>query len=105
MQVFEGGAAFTSAPEVRTAVTKVCDVRRVKKGTVTMLLDKVYDTNCEAAAERRETKRLDGIEQQRRKDVSKGVKFNTAITEALVPDQLSLEAHLATLKVLCKPST
>ncbi len=97
VKVFEGGAVFTSAPEVCTTVTKVCGVRRVKKGTITMLLDKVYDTNCDKAAHRRETKRLDGIEQQRRKDASKGVKFNTAMTEALAPDQLSLEAHMEML--------
>jgi hypothetical protein len=97
VKVFEGGAAFTSAPEVRKAVTKVCGVRRVKKGTVTMLLDKVYDTNCENAALRRETKRFDGIEEQRRKYATKGVKFNTAMTESLAPDQLSLEAHMQML--------
>jgi hypothetical protein len=97
VKVFEGGAAFTSAPEVRTAVTKVCGVRRVKKGTVTILLDKVYDTNCENAALRRETKRLDGIEEQRRKDATKGVKFNTAMNESLAPDKLSLEAHIKML--------
>ncbi len=79
---------------MRTAVTKVCGVRRVKKGTVTMLLDKVFDTNCENAALRREKKRLDGIEEQKRKDATKGVKFNTAMTETLAPDELSLEAHL-----------
>ncbi len=48
--VFHGGAAFTSAPEVRTAVTKVCGVRRGKTGMVTTLLDKVYDTKCDKAA-------------------------------------------------------
>ncbi len=47
--------------------------------------------------QRRETKRLDGIEQQRRKDASKDVKFNTAMTESLAPDQLSLEAHMEML--------
>ena len=97
VEVFEGGAAYTSAPEVRTAVTKVCGVRRVKTGTVTMLLDKVYDTNCANAALRRETKRLDGIEEQRRKDATKGVKFNTAMNESLAPDKLSLEAHMLML--------
>ena len=97
VEVFEGGAAYTSAPEVRTAVTKVCGVRRVKTGTVTMLLDKVYDTNCANAALRRETKRLDGIEEQRRKDATKGVKFNTAMNESLAPDKLSLEAHMQLL--------
>jgi hypothetical protein len=97
VKVFEGGAAFTSAPEVRSAVTKVCGVRRVKKGTVTVLLDKVYDTNIENAALRRETKRLDGIEEQRRKDATKGVKFNTAMNESLAPDKQSLEAHMEML--------
>ncbi len=43
--MFEGGAAFTSAPEVRIAVTNLCGVRRVKTGSVTVLLEKVYDTN------------------------------------------------------------
>ena len=97
VEVFEGGAAYTSAPEVRTAVTKVCGVRRVKTGTVTMLLDKVFDTNCANAALRRETKRLDGIEEQRRKDATKGVKFKTATNESLAPDKLSLEAHMLML--------
>ena len=62
-----------------------------------MLLDKVYDTNCENAALRRETKRLDGIEEQRRKDATKGVKFNTAMNESLAPDKLSLDAHMLML--------
>ncbi len=95
--VFEGGEAFISAPEVRTAVTTVCGVRRVKKGTVTILLDKVYDTNCENAALRRETKRLEGIEEQKRKDATKGVKFNTAMTESLAPDKELLETHMEML--------
>jgi hypothetical protein len=59
--VFEGGAAFTSQPEVRLAVTKVCGVRRVKTGTVTRLLDTVYATNCANAALRRESKRVEVI--------------------------------------------
>jgi hypothetical protein len=62
-----------------------------------MLLDKVYATNCENAALRRETKRLDGIEEQKRKDARKGEKFNTAMTESLTPDELSLEAHMEML--------
>ena len=62
-----------------------------------MLLDKVYDTNCENAALRRETKRFDGIEEQRRKDATKGVKFNTAMNESLAPDKLTLEAHMQML--------
>ncbi len=44
--MFEGGAAFTSLLAVRLAVTKVCDVRRVKMRTVTRLLDTVYATKC-----------------------------------------------------------
>ncbi len=54
---------------------------RVEQGHVAL-------TNCENAALRRETKRLDGIEEQKRKDARKGEKFNTAMTESLTPDQL-----------------
>ncbi len=64
VQVFEGGADFTSAPEVRIAVKNVCGVRRVETGKVTSLLDKIYDTNRDEATQRRETERLEVIEAQ-----------------------------------------
>jgi hypothetical protein len=96
--VFEGGAAFTSQPEVRLAVTKVCGIRRVNKGTVTSLLDKVYATNCANAALRCESKRVEGIEEQKRKDAAKGVRFNNALKkETLAENEQALEAHLEML--------
>ncbi len=44
--VFAGGAAFTAAPEVQAAVTTLCGVRRVKKGEVTIFLDRVHAAKC-----------------------------------------------------------
>jgi hypothetical protein len=88
--VFEGGAAFTKcARQLRR--------RRVKTGNVTMLLDTIYDTKRDEARDRRETKRLDVIEEQRRKDATKGVRFNTAMTETLASDKDTLEAHMEML--------
>ncbi len=85
LNVFEGGAAFISSLEIRTAVTILCGVKRVKTGKVTLLLDTIYDTKREEARNNRETKRVSVIEEQRRKDAVKGVKFNTAMTETLAP--------------------
>ncbi len=78
-------------------MTKVCGVRRVNKGTVTSLLDKVYATNCVNAALRRESKRVEGIEEQKRKDAAKGVRFNNALEETLAENEQALETHLEML--------
>jgi hypothetical protein len=97
LNVFEGGAAFTSSFEIRTAVTILCGVKRVKTGKVTLLLDSIYDTKREEARTNRETKRVSVIEEQRRKDAVKGVKFNTAMTETLASDKATIDAHMEML--------
>ena len=97
LNVFEGGAAFTSSFEIRTAVTILCGVKRVKTGKVTLLLDSIYDTKREEARNNRETKRVSVIEEQRRKDAVKGVKFNTAMTETLASDKATIDAHMEML--------
>jgi hypothetical protein len=71
--LFAGGAALTSAPEVQAAVTTLCGVRRIKTGKVTIFLNAVHATKVLQAAEKREQKRLEGIEEQKRKDAKKGV--------------------------------
>ncbi len=78
-------------------MTKVYGVRRVNKGTVTSLLDKVYATNCANAALRRESKRGEGIEEQKKEDAAKGVRFNNALEETLAENEQALEAHLEML--------
>ena len=70
-------------PEVQAAVTSLCRVRRIKKGKVTVFLDADHATKIVDAAERRERKRLEGIEEQKSKDAEKGVKFSTAMEETL----------------------
>ena len=94
LNVFEGGAAFTSSFEIRTAVTNLCSVKRVKTGKVTLLLDTIHDTKREEATTNRETKRDAVIEEQRRKDAAKGVKFNTAMTETMASDKATIDAHM-----------
>jgi hypothetical protein len=69
---FSGGAAFIAAPVVQNAVTQLCSVRWVKKGKVTLYLDAVHDRKRLESAERRESKRVEGIEEQKRKDANKG---------------------------------
>ncbi len=66
-------------------------------GTVTRLLDTVYATKCEDATLRRERKRVEGIEDQKRKDAAKGVRFNNALEETLAENEQALEAHLEML--------
>ena len=92
--VFEGGAAFTSSLAIRTAVTNLCSVKRVKTGKVTFMLDEMYDTQCDDARTSRETKRVAVIEEQRLKNATKGVKFNTAMTETMASDKATIEAHM-----------
>jgi hypothetical protein len=95
--LFAGGAALKSAPEVQAAVTMLCGVRRIKKGKVTVFLDTIHATKVLEAADKREQKQLDGIEEQKRKDAKKGVKFNTAMEETLALNPEALEAHLQML--------
>jgi hypothetical protein len=97
VSVFGGGSALTSSAEVRNAVTELCGVRRVKPGKVTIFLDAVHATKRLDAAGRRERKRVEGIEEQKRKDANKGVKFNTAMEVSLADNQAALEAHLEML--------
>ncbi len=47
--------------------------------------------------QRREAKRLEGIEEQKRKDATKGVKFNTEMEESLAQDEQALDAHVEML--------
>ena len=94
LNVFEGGAAFTSSIEIRTAVTNLCGVKRVRTGKVTLMLDTIYDEKLDEAKTNREKKRDAVIQEQRRKDAVKGVKFNTAMTETMASDKETLEAHM-----------
>ena len=94
LNVFEGGAAFTSSIEIRTAVTNLCGVKRVRTGKVTLMLDTIYDEKLDEAQTNREKKRDAVIQEQRRKDAVKGVKFNTAMTETMASDKETLEAHM-----------
>jgi hypothetical protein len=102
VSVFEGGSAFTSCAEVRNAVTQLCGVRRIKTGKVTICLDGVHDTKRLDAAGRREKKRVEGIEEQKRKDANKGVKFNTAMEVSLAQTEEALNLRLI-LKCLAAP--
>jgi hypothetical protein len=95
--ISKGGAAFTAAPELRFAVTKLCGVRRIKPGSITRLLDEIHDSRTEQSFERREAKRQEGIEEQKRKDETKGVKFNTSMEESLAQDEQALDAHMEML--------
>jgi hypothetical protein len=97
VSICNGGAAFTAAPELRIAVTKLCGVRRVKPGSITSLLDEIHESRTEQSFERREAKRLERIEEQKRKDATKGVKFNTAMEESLAQDEQALDAHMEML--------
>jgi hypothetical protein len=97
VSVFTGGDAFTSASVIQNAVTQLCGVRRVKTGKVTMYLDAVHERKRLESAERRESKRVEGIDEQKRKDAAKGVRFNNAMEEALAQNEQALEAHLAML--------
>ncbi len=56
-----------------------------------------YESRTEQSFERREAKRLEGIEEQKRKDATKGVKFNTAMEESLAQDEQALDAHMEML--------
>jgi hypothetical protein len=51
----------------QTAVTTLCGVRRVKTGKVIVFLDADHATKILEAAERRERKRQEGIEEQKGK--------------------------------------
>ena len=107
VSVFNGGAAFTAAADVRIAVTKLCGVRRIKTGSITRLLDEIHVSKKEQSLLRREAKRLEGIEEQKRKDATKGVKFNTAMEETLAQDEEALDAHMEMLghgKGKCSPT-
>ena len=107
VSVFNGGAAFTAGPDVRIAVTKLCGVRRIKTGSITRLLDEIHVSKKEQSLLRREAKRLEGIEEQKRKDATKGVKFNTAMEETLAQDEEALDAHMEMLghgKGKCSPN-
>jgi hypothetical protein len=69
-----------------------------------MYLDAVHERKRFQSAERRESKRVEGIDEQKRKDAAKGVRFNNAMEEALAQNEQALEAHLAMLghaKGLC----
>ncbi len=57
----------------------------------------IYNTKREEARNNRETKRVSVIEEQRRKDAVKGVKFNTAMTESLASDKATIDAHMEML--------
>ena len=75
-------------------MTNLCGVKRVKTGKVTVLLDTIYDTKRDDARTNRETKRVSVLEEQRRKDAVKGVKFNTAMTETMASDKATIDAHM-----------
>ncbi len=72
-------------------------MRRIKKGKVTVFLDADHATKIVDAAERRERKRLEGIEEQKSKDAEKGVKFNTTMEETLAQNAEALQTHLEML--------
>jgi hypothetical protein len=82
-------------------------VRRIKTGSITTLLDEIHVSRKEQSLQRREAKRLEGIEEQKRKDATKGVKFNTAMEESLAQDEQAIEAHMEMLghgKGKCPPT-
>jgi hypothetical protein len=97
VSISTGGAALTSAGVIQNAVTQLCGVHRIKTGKVTLYLDAVHERKRLESAERRESKRVEGIEEQKRKDAAKGVRFNSAMEETQAQNEQALETHLEML--------
>ncbi len=77
------GTALTAHPDVQRAVTKLCSVKRVNVGKVTLKLDSIFEENTRRAATRRDLKRKDEEAAAMHKIAKKAVSFNNALEEPL----------------------
>jgi hypothetical protein len=88
------GSALTADADLQKAITKLCSVRKINAGKVTVLLDQIFTTNSTRAAARRERKRKEEEEAETRKIHKKGVKFNKNMEEPLAATIGDLLAHM-----------
>ncbi len=88
------GTALTAHPDVQWAVTKLCSVKRVNIGKVTLKLDSIFEENTRRAATRRDLKRKEEEAATMRKIAKKAVSFNNALEEPLASRIGDLLAHL-----------
>jgi hypothetical protein len=88
------GTALTAHPDLQRAVTKLCSVKRVNVGKVTVKLDSIFEENSRRAATRRDLKRMEEEAAAMRKSAKKAVSFNNALEEPLASSIGDLLAHL-----------
>jgi hypothetical protein len=74
------GIAVSSPFVLRSAVTKLCGVRRVLPGLVTALLRSKYATDCTDAKTRRKAHTQAELDKKARSHLKKGIKFNNVST-------------------------
>lgn len=88
------GSALSAEPELKTAVTKLCSVKKINVGKVTAKLDAIFITNSTRADARRESKKAEEIAAETRRLQKKGVKFNKNMEEPLAASIGDLLAYL-----------
>ena len=88
------GSALSAEPFLKTAVTKLCSVKKINVGKVTAKLDAIFITNSTRADARRESKKAEEIAAETRRLQKKGVKFNKNIEEPLAASIGDLLAYL-----------
>ena len=92
--VAEAGIALTSHATLKMAVTKVCGVRKVKRGKVTDLLRTTFKENSELAHQRRLAKEERDRADTMRRHAKKGVEWNTNMEEPLASSKVEIKTNI-----------